>query len=322
MPDDWRPSASVAALRRRAELLALVRRFFDARGVIEVETPVLVRDAVTDIHLESFAVHYEGPRAPVDGRLWLQTSPEYAMKRLLAAGSGPVFQICRAFRAGERGRLHNPEFTLLEWYRPGFDHRAMMDEVAALAGALLPGRAVGSIRYRDAFLRHAGIDPFVVADGDLAAAAGRHTDAATVAALSRDGRLDLIMGSVVAPALGRDSLCFLTDFPASQAALARLEPDDPDVARRFELFVDGIEIANGFHELSDAQEQRRRFRSDRAVRQARGEAVPEIDERLLAALAAGLPDCAGVALGLDRLFMLALGAASIDEVMAFPAERA
>jgi lysyl-tRNA synthetase class 2 len=317
---DWRPTATVEALKRRAAVLADVRRFFEERNVWEVETPALAAAGVTDPRIEGLAVDYDGPGAPANGKLWLQTSPEYAMKRLLAAGSGSVFQVARAFRAGERGRLHNPEFTLLEWYRTGFDHHRLMDEVAALVQRVLGERGpVERLSYRQAFQDQTGIDPFTAEEAALRRKAA---EMGLASALDRDEMLDLIMGSCVAPHLGRGRLTFVHDFPASQASLARLLPGDPPVAARFELFVEGIELANGFHELSDAREQRRRFEADRGRRAAEGGAVPGLDERLLSALEAGLPDCAGVALGLDRLLMLALGADRIEQVMAFPMERA
>lgn len=322
MGDDWRPTASIDCLARRAALLRVVRRFFEERDVCEVETPVMAAAGVTDVNLEGLSVAYTAPGGPTDGRLWLQTSPEYAMKRLLAAGMGAIYQISRAFRAGERGRLHNPEFSLLEWYRPGFDHQALMAEIADLVVALLPARPVERRTYRQVFQACLAVDPLTVGDNELRALAARHGNGLDVSGLNRDALLDVLMSHAVSPGLGREAFTFVTHFPASQAALARLSPDDPRVAERFELFIDGIEIANGFHELTDAAEQRARFEADRARRAAAGLAQPSVDERLLGALQAGLPPCAGVALGLDRLFMLALGAERIDEVIAFPVERA
>lgn len=324
MSQSWRPSASIENLRRRAEILAAVRLFFDRRGVLEVETPVLSAAAVTDPHIESLCTEYRGPGAPADGRLWLHTSPEYAMKRLLAAGSGSIYQIARVFRAGERGRRHNPEFTLVEWYRVGFDHHRLMSEVAELADAILGQRPREYLSYREAFLRHAGVDPWCAAVGELAACAERH--GVPLPALDeeeRDAWLDLLLSEVVSPRLGRGRYSFVYDFPASQAALARLRQDEEGVAvgERFELFIDGIEIANGYHELSDAAEQAQRFEAEASRRRRAGRPLGEIDSRLLAALEAGLPECAGVALGLDRLVMLAVAATSIDEVIAFPVER-
>jgi lysyl-tRNA synthetase class 2 len=325
LPPDWQPSASIAMLRRRAALVAAVRGFFAARGLLEVDTPVVVGAAVSDVHLASVAI-----AAP--GRGFLHTSPEYAMKRLLAAGSGDIWQLCHVMRGDERSRLHNGEFTLLEWYRGGYEMRQLIGEVVELVehvmAAATPAapravRRVELLTYRDAFAGVVGIDPLEAPLGALRAAAASCAVAPdTLATLTRDELLDLLLAVAVGPTLGRGCWTFLTHWPASQAALARLDPADPRVAHRFELYADGIELANGFHELLDAHEQRARFEADRAERRRRG--LPDVlpDERLLAALAAGLPDCAGVALGFDRLAMLALGAARIDDVIAFAADRA
>lgn len=319
----WRPSASLENLRRRAAILADVRRFFAERGVLEVETPVLIGASAADPNLDSLSLAYTGPGAPASGRLWLQTSPEFAMKRLLAAGSGCIYQICRAFRVDERGRRHNPEFTMIEWYRLGFDHHRLMEEVTALAARVLGPRPVEVVSYRDAFRRLAGIDPFECSVAELKACAARHrVPLPDLADADRDGWLDLLFSMVVAPCLGQGAFSYVCDFPASQAALARLRSEaGTDVAERFELFIDGMEIANGYHELTDPEEQRRRFEQERAHRLASGQPEFSVDERLLAALASGLPECAGVALGLDRLVMLAVVAERIDDVMAFPVER-
>jgi lysyl-tRNA synthetase class 2 len=317
----WRPTASLESLRRRALLLARVREFFAARGVLEVETPVLSAGAVTDPQIDSLCTAVRGFAAP----LFLGTSPEFAMKRLLAAGSGDIFQVCKVFRDGEIGRWHNPEFTLVEWYRLGFDDTALMDEVEALLRHLLePGRRLAAaerLSYAAALERHAGVDLSGAGDAELEAAARAHGIVCD-AALDRDARLDLLMGLVVGPKLGIERPSFICDYPASQASLARLKPGAPPVAARFELYLDGIELANGFHELADAAEQRARFAQDLATRRARGRGEPPPDLRLLAALQSGLPECAGVALGFDRLAALAQHATSLAEVMAFPIDRA
>lgn len=334
---DWRPSASLERLRLRAKLLARVRAFFARRGVLEVETPVLSAAAVTDPHLASLACRYRGPGAGGGADLYLQTSPEYAMKRLLAAGSGAIYQLARAFRDGEAGRLHNPEFTLLEWYRPGFDHHALMDEVEELlADVLAPdsGIALGPaerLSYGELFARHAGIDPHRAAIEDLdAALAAAGVAGPALDPGDHDGRLDLLLTHVVEPRLPETRVTFVYDYPASQAALARVRPaseggaatGEPALAERFEVYAGRVELANGFHELADSAEQRRRFEADLGARRRLGLPEPPVDERLLAALAAGLPDCAGVALGFDRLAMIAAGASSLAEVIAFPIERA
>ncbi|MFA5530884.1 MAG: EF-P lysine aminoacylase EpmA [Thiohalomonadaceae bacterium] len=325
---DWAPSATLAVLQTRARILARIRAFFHERGVMEVETPLMSRAGATDPHIESFTTRYQGPGAPGGCTLYLHTSPEFPMKRLLAAGSGPTYQLCHVFRQGEAGRRHNPEFTLLEWYRPGFDDHALMDEVEALARQVLgETRVLGPterLGYREAFERHAGIDPLRIGEAELVAACERLGVPAVPGLKGRDAWLDLLLTHVVEPQLGRGHLCFLHDYPASQAALARLRNDahGDAVAARFELYCEGVELANGYHELLDADEQARRFAADRATRARNG--LPDVpaDENLIAALRHGLPDCAGVALGVDRLIMLAVGAASIEEVIAFPLERA
>lgn len=321
--DDWRPTATRAMLELRAQALERVRRFFRERGVLEVDTPIVVNAAVTDVHIHSATVQLQEASRP----FFLHTSPEYAMKRLLAAGSGDIFQICHVVRGFERGRLHNPEFTLIEWYRVGKTLDELMDEVDALVREVLGARASGRpserLSYREAFLRELGMDPFTATLRDLADAAARlGFDAGRAGAEDRHTLLDLLMGAAVGPRLGQDRLTFIYAYPASQAALARLDPRDPQTALRFELYCDGIELANGFHELASAEEQRSRFERDRRERQRLGLPVFESDERLLAALAAGLPDCTGVAVGFDRLLMIATGAHSIDDVIAFTTDRA
>jgi lysyl-tRNA synthetase class 2 len=306
MPADWQPAATPAMLERRAGLLASLRVFMAARGVLEVETPLLSDYGNPDAHLRSLAA----------GTQYLHTSPEFAMKRLLAAGSGPIYQICKVFRAGESGRRHQPEFTLLEWYRPGFDHHRLMDEVDALLSDLGLKTAARET-YARLFQTHTGLDPHATGESELAGvaqslglAAGGH---------DRADLLDFLFSHRVAPQLGRDRPCLVHDFPASQAALARLQPGPVPLAERFELFINGIEIANGYNELTDVSEQDSRFETENQRRRERGLPVMAPDPRLHAALAAGLPDCAGVALGVDRLLMVLTGAGSIHEVLAFPA---
>ena len=317
----WQPAASLEMLRTRAGLLAGIRRFFAELGVLEVETPVCSRSGTTDPAIESLCTRYTGPGAVGGLRLYLQTSPEFPMKRLLAAGSGPIYQICRVFRDGELGRRHNPEFTLLEWYRPGFDHLALMEEVTALVGSLLPGaRAEQRLSYREAFEGFLHIDPHTATLEALRHCA-REQGLVGVEDLElegRDGWFDLLLSHLIEPHLGRGRLTYLYDYPASQAALSRIRPGDPPLAERFELYLEGMEIANGFHELSDPGEQRERFEADNATRKARGQSGVEMDRQLLGALEAGLPDCAGVALGIDRLLMVLTGQTDIRQVLAFP----
>jgi lysyl-tRNA synthetase class 2 len=322
---DWRPTARPEALAARARVLAVIRGFFAEAGVLEVETPVLSFSGATDPALASLSTTYTGPAAAHGATLWLHTSPEFAMKRLLAAGSGPIWQLCRVFRDGERGRRHSPEFSLLEWYRPGFTMQDLVDEVVALLRRVLGGDLREErVTYAEAFARSLGLDPHRASIADLQAAALQAgiAGAGALRLPDRDGWLDLLMTHCVEPGLGAAGITVVHDYPPSQAALACVRDGDPPVAERFEVYVRGVELANGFHELADAAEQRRRFEADN--RRRRGAGLPEmpIDERLLAALEAGLPDCCGVALGVDRLVMLAIGVQRIDEVVAFALERA
>jgi elongation factor P--(R)-beta-lysine ligase len=321
---DWRPTADLERLRLRAELLARVRAHFAATAALEVETPALVQAAVTDVHLESLRVADDAAAGRTVG--YLQTSPEYAMKRLLCSGAPDIFQVCKVFRAGERGTRHNPEFTMVEWYRRGIDHQALMGDVEALIRRALDGlqplATSEYVSYSDACGRRLGVDPLHDPLPRIVAAledAGVPLPDSMRAAPARDDVLDLAMGTVVADSFARDRLTFLYDFPASQAALARVSGA---VASRFEAFHGPLELANGFHELGSATEQRARFEADMAVRRRQGQPVRPIDELFLAALAAGLPDCAGVALGFDRLAMVAAGTRNIDDVITFPFERA
>ncbi len=314
----WQPTASIATLEVRARMLRAAREYFTATRALEVETPTLSVAAVTDVHLasiESTASHQ---------RRFLQTSPEYAMKRLLAAGCGDIWQICRAYRDAESGRWHNPEFTLVEWYRVGIDHHALMADVERLVATLLPPSRhfdrAERLSYRDAVQLHAGVDalddPTAVLIARLQSAG---VDVPASLQADRDGCLDLIMSTLVGPQLGHDRLTFIYDYPASQAALAQIRGR---VASRFEAYLDGIELANGFHELANVAEQRRRFEQDLVERDRRGLPAVPIDKAFLAALNAGIPDCSGVALGFDRLVMCAIQAQHIDEVLAFPFDRA
>jgi len=321
-PSSWEPGAGLEMLRARARLLGRIREFFAATGVMEVETPIASRAAASDPALDSLRTSWSGAGAQ-PRTLYLRTSPELPMKRLLAAGSGPIFQICKVFRDGERGRLHHPEFSLLEWYRPGLGYGVLMTEVAELVRHALdrPELAVRRISYRDLFRTHLGLDPISANMTALRqAAAGipgsRELD------LDRDGWLDLLLTHRIEPALDRDRLTFVYDYPPSRAALARIRRDAEPVAERFELYLEGMELANGFQELTDSSEQRRRFEAELRERSARGLDRLPLDEAFLAALEAGMPEAAGVALGLDRLLMVATGSAHIDQILAFPVERA
>jgi elongation factor P--(R)-beta-lysine ligase len=309
-------AGSLEALRARARMLARIRAFFAARGVLEVETPALSSAGVSDLALDSVLA---SARSLGVTPLYLHTSPEYAMKRLLADGAGDIYQIGRVFRDDELGRWHQPEFTLLEWYRIGFDDVRLMDEVEALLRDALAedGTAWRSERvsYRDALARSLGVDS-EASNAEIAASLDeRGVDVPQ--GLAQDALLDLAFASIVVPSFAADTLTFVWNYPASQAALARLKVGTPTVAARFEVFARGIELANGFHELTDAAEQRRRFENEIVARRRLGRHVPPLDEAFLDALARGLPDCAGVAVGLDRLVALALGADGIAHAMAF-----
>lgn len=321
---EWRPTAGIEALRRRAELLGSVRAFFAERGVMEVETPVLAACGATDPHLDSFSTCYTGPGAAGGRRAYLQTSPEFAMKRLLATGCGPIYQICKAFRNGEAGRHHNPEFTMLEWYRPGFDYRTLMAEVDELLRLILKTPAAALHSYAAVFEEHLRLDPHSATTAQLrACAAGHGIVVSESLGEDRDAWLTLLWTHLIEPDLGGDGRpLFVFDYPASQAMLARLRPGSPLVAERFEVYVHGVELANGFQELQDGAEQRHRFEENCQRRQEAGMVEMKVDDRLLAALDHGLPNCSGVALGLDRLLMLKVGAGTLGEVLAFPFDSA
>nr|WP_289136597.1 EF-P lysine aminoacylase EpmA [uncultured Halomonas sp.] len=318
---NWQPTATMGTLRERARLIATVRAFFAARGIWEVETPVLGQGGSTDVHLvslSSLARTDKGQR-----KLWLQTSPEFHMKRLLAADSGPIFQLAKSFRDGEVGARHNIEFTMLEWYRPGFTLAQLIEETTALVEHVLP-QSPGPVvyyRYRELFHRHLEVDPFTTSLVTLRALAAErgNMSAQALAEEGRDTCLDLLMGMVIEPTLGQQELSVVVDYPASQAALARRHQDADGewVASRFELYLNGIELANGYDELTDAEEQRQRFDADNAERRRLGLPEVDVDAHLLAALEQGLPASSGVALGLDRLIQLALGKTRLEEVLAF-----
>ncbi len=307
-------------LLAQAQLLAKIRRFFVERQVTEVITPVLSQAAGTDPALEPMISRYTGPGYAGGLVLYLQTSPEFAMKRLLAAGSGDIYQICQAFRNGEYGQRHNPEFSLLEWYRLGFDYHQLMDEAAHLLRACLEVEIpVEKISYRQLFEHFFHWDPLIVSEEQMQASAeAQHIQGALEMNLrQRDEWLDLLLSHVIEQHLGQGRLTFVYDYPASQASLACLNADDPRVASRFELYYQGVELANGFHELANSREQRRRFQSENQRRLQNGQLQIPLDERLLSVLDR-MPDCSGMALGLDRLLMLQLGAQSLDQVMNFP----
>ncbi|TWI12644.1 lysyl-tRNA synthetase class 2 [Lysobacter ruishenii] len=307
---------------------AALRDFLAERGVVEVETPVMSMAGNTEPNIASFPLQFSGRTEGGPRTRWLRTSPEYPLKRLLAAGFGDCYELGRVFRDGEAGGRHNPEFTMLEWYRVGWDHLRLVEEVADLVNAALAlvGRRANLVQttYRDLYLERLGLDPMTAADAELQAALG--DVAIDPTGLTRDDWLDLLMTHCLQPAFAPDTMLAVVDYPASQCALARIRPGNPatgnhPVAERFELYLGPLELANGYHELADPVEQAARFQRDAAVRQARGQAVPPRDERLLASLHA-LPDCAGVALGVDRLMMALQQTPRIADVLAFDFFRA
>lgn len=326
---DWVPQADWDTGKARMAMYRAVRDFFQIRAVQEVETPILSSAAATDLHLSSFVVSPPAADLSITHRQWfLQTSPEYPMKRLLAAGSGAIFQICKVFRCNEQGRHHNPEFSMLEWYRPGFSYWQLMQEVESLVQEIFqPFRTLAparSISYRDLFEQWVNLD---ITEVDIDGLHQRALDLDLPIPdqpenMGRDGWLDLILSLFIQPKLSNEDMLFVYDYPASQSALAHVRQDDWPVAERFELFLSGIEVANGYQELTDAEEQKSRFHQDlQARRRANLMAVPE-DEHLIGALNHGLPHCSGVALGLDRCLMLMLGFEQIQQVISFPIDRA
>lgn len=318
-----KPTATAKALRLRADLYALIRRFFAERGVLEVETPVLSMAGNTDPNIESFTLQFDGPKSAGAASRWLRTSPEFPLKRLLAAGIGDCYELGKVFRNGEAGARHNPEFTMLEWYRVGWTHHQLMDETAELlkAALALAGRraTVRDTSFRQLYLDKFGFDPMTAPEEELRSPLGVYD--INPAGLTRDDWLDLLMTHLIQPSIPASRILLVYDYPVSQCALAKIRPGQPPVAERFEAYLGPLEMANGYHELNDPAEQRARFEADLARRRARNAAEPAIDERLLAALPK-LPDCAGVALGVDRLMMALLGTDKIADVVAFPFERA
>ena len=313
------PTSAHAALRLRAALYGLFRAFFAERGVLEVETPILSAAGNTDPNIESFTAAFSGHVDAGARERWMRTSPEFPLKRLLAAGVGDCYELGRVFRNGEAGGRHNPEFTMLEWYRVGWDHRRLAEEVVDLVQAALGlvGRR-GGVRvcsYRELFLDGLGLDPLVAPLETLQRPLAESN--IDPEGLTRDDWLDLLITHRLQPAFPRERVTVIHDYPASQCALARIRHEDPPVAERFELYLGPYELANGYHELNHADEQLARFERDNAVRRARGLREVPIDERLLAALDS-LPDCAGVALGVERLLMCLAGTDAIADVLAFP----
>ncbi|GAA0854162.1 elongation factor P--(R)-beta-lysine ligase [Aliiglaciecola litoralis] len=316
--DAWQPTASMDSLRTRAQVMAQVRGFFALRNVLEVETPMLSQASVTDVNLRAFETRFSHPQSSQEQVLYLQTSPEFAMKRLLCAGSGSIYQLSKAFRNEEAGRFHNPEFTMLEWYRVGFDHWQLIDEVDALLQEVLDTPPLEIVTYQQAFIRYCDFDPLDISLAHLQQQTSRlgFNDIAQ-SETNKDVLLQLLCCELIEPQLSQERPVALVNFPASQAALAKLEPEDPRIARRFEVYYKGIELANGYHELGDPQEQLTRFENDNLLRQSKGLPTITIDNLFIQAMHQGLPDCAGVALGFDRLMMLKRQSSRIEQTMSF-----
>lgn len=316
---NWQPTATIEQLKQRANTVQAIRQFFASRDVLEVDTPAMSHATVTDIHLHTFQTEFVGPGYADGRKLYFMTSPEFHMKRLLAAGSGCIYQICKSFRNEENGRYHNPEFTMLEWYRVGFNHHQLMEEMDELLQLILGCGQAERLTYQQAFLNVLGVCPLEASMSELkTAAASLGLSDIAEPEEDRDTLLQLLFSIGVEAKIGQDSPAFVYDFPASQAALAKINAQDPRVADRFEVYFKGIELANGFHELDNPKEQLKRFEEDNAKRVEMGLPTQPIDHHLIAALESGLPECAGVALGVDRLIMLSLGCDHIDQVTAFP----
>jgi len=317
MTDNWKPGASLDTLKLRARVLQSIRAFFAAREVLEVETPILSKSAITDPQLESFVTQFN------QADYYLHTSPEFYMKRLLAAGSGDIFQIARVFRVDEQGRNHNPEFSMLEWYRLGFDHHALMDEVENLVKNIFSESQKNinfeRISYQQAFQNKLGINP-LAADVRQLTECAQENNIEIPQGLDLDDKdmcLDWLMVESIGPSFAKNGFTFLYDYPASQAALARLSKNDSRIAHRFELFAGELELANGFYELTDVNEQAARFVNENKQREQRGQKTMPIDQLLLEALKSGMPECSGVAIGLDRLLMVLSQAKHIRDVISF-----
>lgn len=323
MPENtWQPGATYAVMQRRATMLQAIRRFFEQRSVLEVDTPALSRSGNTDPNIESLTTHVDGRNRPY----FLHTSPEFAMKRILAAHKCDIYQVCKVFRQGESGRRHNPEFTMLEWYRVGIDHIALMAEVELLITTIAPELDLQDsqrVTYADAIMRYAGVSIQDSEDALLEKLQQRLPNRSLPEFEDKDAILDWLMAVEVAPNFPTNCLTFVFDYPVSQASLAKIRSDnDRAVAERFEVYLGETELANGFHELTDAREQRERFEGEQNKRAHKGSSIPPIDNNLLKALEHGMPECAGVAMGLDRLLMATLKLDDIADVLAFTNENA
>ena len=323
----WQSTLSWNNAQQRAKILQQIRQFFADRNVIEVETPALSQGTVTDVHLEALACRYNFLTDSSDQKskqLYLQTSPEFHMKRLLASGYGCIFQIAKAFRHEEAGRYHNPEFTMLEWYRLGFDHFDLMNEMAELLMLVLSCTQPTIKTYQDIFIEHVAVDPLIASREELITLISQKNKLSDWLTNEHDNDilLQFIFSEIIEPNIGNHVPCFVYNFPKSQASLAKLCPDDDRVAQRFECYFQGVELANGFNELTDYKNQLERFQEDNIKRNDICLIEKPIDENFISALSFGLPQCSGVALGVDRLIMLALKAEHIEQVISFPVESA
>ncbi|NQY62544.1 MAG: elongation factor P--(R)-beta-lysine ligase [Alteromonadaceae bacterium] len=323
----WRTTLDWQTAQQRARILKEIRRFFEARNVIEVETPLLSQGTITDVHLDAMTSRYDflaNANMEQSATFYLQTSPEFAMKRLLASGYSCIFQICKAFRHEGYGKHHNPEFSILEWYRIGFDHFKLMHEVGELLLCILRCEQPTQISYQDVFIKYLNIDPLMATREELLFIIDEHNKSSDwlLDEHDLDTLLQFVFCELIEPNIGKKAPCFVYNFPRSQASLAKINQDDPRVADRFECYYLGIELANGFHELTDASQQLQRFEQDNIKRVASKLPVRPIDHSFINALENGLPECSGVALGIDRLIMLALQIENIEQVLTFPIERA
>ncbi len=312
---DWQTA------KQRALVLQKIRSFFLEKNIIEVETPILSQGTVTDVYLEPLTCSYDFLKKDNHSQqLYLQTSPEFAMKRLLASGFGDIYQICKAFRHEEQGQYHNPEFTILEWYRLGFDHLQLMREVGELLTLILACEKPLKITYQQIFMDHVAVDPLSASSADLLNVLKKHEKLSDWLVNDKDRNvlLQVILSEIIEPHIGNDRPWFIYNFPSSQASLAKISPQDHRVAERFECYFKGVELVNGFHELTNAKTHLERFKQDNLQRKHKGLVEKPIDNNFITALESGLPNCAGVALGIDRLIMLACKANRIEEVISFP----
>lgn len=322
---NWRPTASIDCIIKRNQILAQIREYFNSHQVLEVETPTLSTSTITDLHLEAMRTLHTNPLSVEKTHLFLQTSPEYYMKRLLCEGFPSIFQLTKCFRDDEVGRYHNPEFTMLEWYRLGFSMEELIDDVDNIFRLVLDTPLCERVAYRDLFQKYADFDAIEATDATIVSVCQRFgfenfiskNFSGSLSTVERDTLLQLLFCEIIEPKIGNDRPIAVTHFPASQASLAKINNHNPLISQRFEFYYKGIELANGFEELTDVKEQRTRFNSDNESRALQGLEHKQVDEKFLKALEFGLPDCSGVALGIDRLLMLALGKKHISEVLTF-----